>query len=172
MDALRLTARRLAAYIVDVLLLATVLLPVAFAVSTALGTDLTGVEVWLRQLVLISLPAWTYFILTDRLAGGRSLGKRLLGLITTGLDSQPPGWRAAIVRTMLKLLPWELVHLAFFGLSASFAVISPVQISVAGAAYALMLAYLAVALLNEGSRSIPDLVASTRVAPLAVSRSR
>lgn len=145
MRALRLTVRRLAAYLVDVLVLAAVLLPVAFLVGFQMGTEVGGVEIWLRALVMVSLPGWAYFILTDRLGEGRSLGKRVLGLHAIEMDGSPPDWRAAIVRTAVKLLPWELVHLAFFGLSTSFRELSPLQIGVAAVAYALMLAYLAVA---------------------------
>lgn len=166
MASLRLTVRRLIAYGVDVLVLAAVLLPLAFGIAALLGTeDMTGPDVWVRQLVTISTPAWAYFILTDRLGRGRSIGKRVLGLATRELDGAPPGWRAAIARTALKLLPWELVHVAFFAMADSFERVSPTQLVVAGASYVLMIAYLVVALRTGGTRSVPDVVASTRVAP-------
>ncbi|HJP71388.1 MAG TPA: hypothetical protein VJ975_06685, partial [Candidatus Limnocylindria bacterium] len=68
-----------------------------------------------------------------------------------------------IVRTAVKLLPWELVHLAFFGLSASFAMLSPIQIGLGGVAYLLMAIYLVVPLRFGGERGAQDLVAGTRV---------
>ncbi len=167
MQALRLTARRLAAYVVDVLVLAAILLPLAFGIAALLGTEgMTGPDVWLRQLMTISAPAWTYFILTDRLGSGRSVGKRTFGLATRGLDGAPPSWPAAVSRSALKLLPWELVHIAFFAMARSFERIEPVQLLVAGSSYALMFAYLAVALGTGGTRSVPDFAASTRVVPL------
>ncbi len=167
MQSLRLTIRRLAAYGIDVLALAAVLLPLAFGIASLLGTrGMTGPDVWLRQLVMISAPAWTYFILTDRLGGGRSLGKRALGLATRRIDGAAPSWAAAVSRTALKLLPWELVHVAFFALAESFDRVEPIQLVVAGMSYALMLAYLAVALATGGTRSVPDYAASTRVIPV------
>ena len=167
MESLRLTVRRLLAYGLDVLVLAAVLLPLAFVMASMLGTDdMTGPDVWVRQLLTISVPTWTYFILTDRLGDGRSVGKRALGLATRGLRGGSPAWAAAIARTALKLLPWELVHIAFFAMAASFERVEPVQLVIAGSSYAFMAAYLAVALLNGGERSVPDLVASTRVAPV------
>ncbi len=167
MTSLRLTIRRVAAYGIDVLVLAAFLLPLAFGIAALLGTeDITGPGVWVRQLLTISAPAWAYFILTDGLGGGRSIGKRALGLATRRLDGASPGWGEAIVRTALKLLPWELVHVAFFAMSESFERVEPMQLVVASGSYVLMLAYLVAALLNGGGRSVPDLAASTRVTPV------
>jgi len=161
---MRLTGLRLAAYGIDVAVLAAVLLPLSFAIGSVLGTELaTGVEVWVRSLLTISLPAWAYFILTDHLAGGRSLGKRLLGLRARMLDGRTPGWLASVLRTALKLAPWELTHLAFFALAPRLGAFEGIQILVAGTTYVLMLAYLVVALRNGGRRSVPDLVAGTAV---------
>jgi uncharacterized RDD family membrane protein YckC len=165
MMAVGVTVRRVAAYLVDVFVLAVLLLPVAFGIGSALGTQgLGGFDVWLRALLLVSLPAWAYFILTDRF-GGRSIGKRLLGLRTVTPNGGPPSWGRAIVRTAVKLAPWELVHLAFFGLSASFAEFSMLQIVLAGLAYALMAAYVIIPLFSGGRRGVQDLLAGTRVVP-------
>jgi uncharacterized RDD family membrane protein YckC len=166
-QSLRLTTRRLAAYGIDVLVLAAMLLPLAFGIAALLGTQrMTGPDVWLRQLVSISVPAWTYFVITDRLGRGRSIGKRMLGLATRGLDGAAPSWAAAVVRTALKLLPWELIHVAFFAMAESFVRIEPAQLVVAGSSYVIMLAYVAVALGTGGTRSVPDFAASTRVVRL------
>jgi uncharacterized RDD family membrane protein YckC len=158
-------ARRLIAFGADVLALGVVLVPLSFLANSAtLGTAPGGPEVWVRIALTVSMPAWAYFIVTDRL-GGRSLGKRLIGLHTTRLDGGQPGWGNAVGRTALKLLPWELTHAAFFLLSTGFERVTPLQWVVSGSAYALMLVYLAVGWFNGGSRSLPDLVAGTRVSP-------
>jgi uncharacterized RDD family membrane protein YckC len=164
MRAVRLTLRRLMAYTVDVVVLAAILLPLATGAAFLLGTEaVAGPQVWARQLVLVSLPAWGYFVVTDHAWDGRSIGKRVLGLRTREHAGGPPGWGTAMARTALKLLPWELVHVGFFALSASFDRVAPLQVAVAGAAYALMLAYVVVALRHGGRQSVPDLVAGTRV---------
>jgi len=161
---MRLTALRLSAYGIDVVLLAAVLLPLSIAIGSVIGTDLsTGVQVWLRSLLTISLPAWTYFIVTDHLAGGRSLGKRALSLRAQMLDGGTLGWGPSVLRTALKLLPWELTHLAFFALAPRLGAFEGIQILVSGSAYVLMAAYLVVAVRNGGRRSVPDLVAGTVV---------
>ncbi len=164
MNALSLTARRLAAYAADVLLLATFLLPLAVLVGAVAPIDVpTGTGVWVRSLLTISVPAWAYFIVTDHVAEGRSVGKRLFRLQTLAIDGGVAGWGASILRTAGKLLPWGLIHLAFFGLAARLGVFSGVQVSVAILSYALMGAYLVVALVHGGRRSVPDLVAATQV---------
>lgn len=164
MPALQLTALRLAAYVLDVAALAIVLVPLSFAIGSLVGSDLsTGLEVWVRSLQTISLPAWLYFILTDALAGGRSLGKRALGLQTLMGDGGPPNMRASVLRTAVKLAPWELIHLAFFALAPQLGGFGGAQILAAGASYLLMFVYLVVALRNGGRRSVPDLLAGTAV---------
>jgi len=161
---MRLTVLRLAAYGLDVVALAVVLLPLSFAIDPVVGTELSfGFELWLRSLLTISLPAWLYFILTDYLGAGRSLGKRVLGVRTGMLDGRTPDLRASVLRTALKLVPWELTHLAFFALAPLLGVFEGIQILVASTSYALMLAYVVVALRNGGRRSLPDLVAGTAV---------
>lgn len=164
MPALRLTALRLAGYGLDVLLLAAVLLPLSFVIGSVAGTDVSsGIGVWLRSLLTISVPAWVYFIATDSLGSGRSVGKRVTGLQTRAIDGRTPSLRDSVVRTALNLAPWELIHLAFFALAPRLGVFDGVQILVAGGAYALVFAYLIVALRNGGRRSVPDLVAATIV---------
>jgi uncharacterized RDD family membrane protein YckC len=164
MPAVRLTALRLVGFGIDVVLLAAVLLPLSFAVGAVVGTDLSsGPEVWLRSLLMISLPAWLYFILTDHVANGRSLGKRALRLQTRMMDRRTPSLTASVLRTALKLAPWELTHLAFFALAPRLGTFEGIQIFVAIASYALMFAYLVVAVLNDGRRSVPDFVAGTAV---------
>jgi uncharacterized RDD family membrane protein YckC len=165
MSAMGLLARRLAAFLADVVVLGVVLAPLSFLINSAtLGSAPKGPEVWMRIALTVSLPAWAYFIVTDR-RGGRSLGKRLIGLRTTRMDGRALGWANAVGRTALKLLPWELTHAAFFLLSTSFERVTPLQWVVSAWAYVLMLVYLVVGWLNGGSRSVPDLVAGTRVIP-------
>jgi len=119
--------------------------------------------VWVRSLQSISLPAWLHFILTDTLGGGRSLGTRGLFLHTSMLDGGRPDMQAAVLRTAVKLAPWELTHLAFFAMAPRLGAFGGPQILVAGISYVLMLAYVVVALRNGGRRSVPDVVAGTAV---------
>ena len=164
MDAASLTARRIAAYVVDVTALAIVLVPIASIVALAVGTEnVSGGEVWVRSLVLISIPAWTYFVVTEH-RWGAGLGKRLIGLRTaTAGEAVPPSWGQALVRTAVTLAPWEMIHLAFFGLAPQLGEVTSGQIVLAILAYVLIAAYVVVTFRSEGRRSPADLLARTEV---------
>jgi RDD family len=158
------TARRVAGYVADVTVLAIVLVPIASLVSVALGTEgLAGLDVWLRSLVMISIPAWTYFVVTEH-RWGAGVGKRLLGLRTVAVGTEaPPTLGAAFARTAVTLAPWELIHLAFFGLAPALGEVTASQIVVAAIAYLLVAAYVVVTLWTGGRRSPADLAAATEV---------
>ena len=164
MNGVALTARRLAGYGIDVTALAVVLIPIATIVSLVLGNEgLSGIQVWMRSLLLISIPAWTYFVVTEHRWGG-GLGKRLTGLRTVAMGADaPPSWGAALARTAVTLAPWELIHLAFFGLAQQLGEVTSGQIVVATVAYVLMAAYVVVTLRTGGRRSPADLLARTEV---------
>ncbi|MEM7112309.1 MAG: RDD family protein [Chloroflexota bacterium] len=61
----------------------------------------------------VSLPIWLYFIWGERSARQATLGKRLMGLKVVADSDEKPSWQQVFSRTVLKLIPWELFHLAF-----------------------------------------------------------
>lgn len=170
------SARRVAAYIVDVALLYAVLI----GGVQRLTHDLFGVPDFARLsqsplrlegwvLLTVSLPTWLYFIAAD-VSGGATLGKRLFRLRARNLSGQKVGLGQAVGRTALKLLPWELTH---------FSILVPTPLWNPGAqptisqtigmvvANLSMLAYLVVLVVNRGRRSVHDLVARTEVTSVA-----
>ena len=164
MRSTTLTARRIAGYVVDVAMLAVVLVPMAWIVALVLGNeDPTGRDVWLRSLVLVSIPAWTYFVVTEH-RWGAGLGKRLVRLRTGALDTGgEPTWGQALLRTAVTLAPWEMIHLAFFGLARRVGEVTSGQVVMALMAYALMAGYVVVTLRSGGRRSPADHLARTEV---------
>ena len=61
-------------------------------------------------LLSISLPVWMYFSFFDQTKRGTP-GKRIMSLkISTG-DDRNLGFTLAFIRTIFKLLPWELAHI-------------------------------------------------------------
>ena len=155
--------RRLAAYAIDVAILAVVLIPLSFGVQATIGYRAeTGIGVWLASLLLISLPSWAYFILFDASPSGATLGKRVVGLRAARVEGSPLGLRRAVLRTAVKLLPWELTHLTMFALSPELGTFS-LQLGLLWAVYALLALYLFVALRHEGRRSVHDLAAGAAV---------
>src|SRR5262249_49363749 len=106
----RLLIRRAGAFLLDILLLFLVLLPVGQLIRLAVGwptASPTGQELWLAAVLNFSLPTWTYFVLSDRSPRGTTVGKRLLGLHVVHVTGGRIGTATALVRTAVKLLPWE-----------------------------------------------------------------
>lgn len=76
-----------------------------------------GPEIWYIILLTFSGPAWLYFIVSDRSTRGATLGKRVFKLRVSGTTEERVSLGRAVVRTVIKLLPWELTHLFVFALS-------------------------------------------------------
>lgn len=163
----RLLGRRIAAYLLDILILFGVLAPVGQLVLWLLGAALprTGPEIARMILWNFSLPAWLYFILGDRSASGASPGKRLLKIQVRDIQGQRLSTMRALARTAVKLLPWELAHVAAFALSTDLSQFRPVQIAGVAAANLLTVVYLGVAVATKGRRSVHDYVAGALVRP-------
>lgn len=146
-------------------LLQTLLFPV---VQERYGTALAE-NGWLLEVYVvltISLPVWLYFILTERSSWRASLGKRLLGLQVADESGTKATTGQVVLRTVGKLLPWELAHFAvnvptntWLNPDAAFAMWRLVPI---GLAYLLLFVYL-VSAIREPQRAVYDRVAGTVV---------
>ncbi len=155
-----LVLRRSAAYLADILILFAVLFPLGWVVVLVVGFYPTsGIQIWQATLLNFSIPAWLYFTLSDSIWGGKTLGKRLLRLKVTSSSGQPLSVARALLRTAVKLLPWELAHIGGFALEAT-----PVlQWASIGLSNLLIAIYLAVTIATHGHRSIHDWIAHTEV---------
>lgn len=72
-----------------------------------------GVHTEIYTLVTVSIPVWLYFILFEKSSSGATPGKRLLGLrVRTAAGHKQISTGQAVLRNAVKLLPWELAHLA------------------------------------------------------------
>jgi uncharacterized RDD family membrane protein YckC len=162
-----LLGRRIAAYLIDILILFVVLLPAGLLIQRLLpgSPPTTGPAIWRTVLWSFSLPTWLYFVLSDSSAAGATLGKRLVRLRVADQADRRIAPGRALARTAVKLLPWEMIHLSAFGLSANLSQFSPAQtVGVAGANL-LAVVYLGLAAATHGRRSVHDLVAGTTVEP-------
>jgi uncharacterized RDD family membrane protein YckC len=110
------------------------------------------------------LPVGAYLAATEAGRHRASLGKRWQGLQVVAADGGPIGWRRAVVRTAVKLLPWQLAHLAvsrwMTGVDPS-----PTILAAYGASMVLAVGSVAVALRDPQGRALHDLAAGTRVVP-------
>jgi uncharacterized RDD family membrane protein YckC len=113
--------RRASAYLLDALFVFLVFVVVSqIYFFVPLRHLIIGSEDWFRSgwntevytLLTMSLPACLYFALFEISAWQATPGKRLLGLKTLDLTTRNRiSLLQAIMRTLLKLLPWEIAHL-------------------------------------------------------------
>src|SRR5262245_49721975 len=162
-----LLIRRATAYFVDCAILFLVLAPFGFVVLIALGgppASPTGPEVWLAAVLNFSVPAWTYFVWSDRSVRGATLGKWLLGLHVVRMTGERVSLARALARTAVKVLPWETAHVSAFALSTnpgvSFDLDQMIGLTIANA---LAVVYVVVAAWTGGRRSVHDYVPATEV---------
>jgi uncharacterized RDD family membrane protein YckC len=159
-----LVFRRTAAYILDIVIIFVILAPASFLIQRALGIlPDTGPEISIVIAWNFSLPAWLYFTISDRSARGATLGKRLLSLGVRSRAADAVSFGRGLLRTAVKLIPWETAHISTFALSIDLGQWRPVQYAGIGLANALAFAYFLVAVITNGHRSVHDLVAGTEV---------
>lgn len=159
-------ARRMAAYIADICILATGVMATQLGLQAAtngfpFNQFKTGqqIEAWI--LATVSLPSWLYFILQERSHAQATLGKRLLGLRVTDLQGKRIGLGRATLRTAVKFFPWELTHLSLMLPVPIWWDKQPGVRPGLIAADILLVVYLGAVLLTPRKQSIDDLVAGT-----------
>lgn len=161
---MNLLFRRIAAYLLDILLLFAVLAPLGQAVIWFLGqTPRSGPAIAVTVLWNFSLPVWLYFMLSDRSARGATPGKRLLRIQVCTDRGEPLRLGRALARTAVKLLPWEMTHLSAFALSTDLATLGPLQVAGITLANLLTCSYLVAAIATGGRRSVHDYLVATFV---------
>lgn len=94
-------------------------------------------------------------------SGGAGPGKRRAGLRVERTDGRPPGPALSLLRTALKLLPWELAHTAIW--EFRFAPEGTAGLVALSACYALGGVYVATLALNREHRTPYDLLLGMRV---------
>jgi uncharacterized RDD family membrane protein YckC len=156
--------RRVAAFLLDIVVLFAVLGPLGFAVQFALGlVPSTPQQIYGTLLLNFSLPVWSYFAWADCSRRGATVGKRALSLHTESVDGQRVTLARAFLRTVVKMLPWETTHAAMFLFAPAGQTLHLGNWVGLGASYALSFAYLFLAWRTQGRRSVYDLVADTLV---------
>jgi uncharacterized RDD family membrane protein YckC len=154
--------RRSGAYIIDVVLLFIVLAPTAFLVESILGFQpATSSQVWIAAIMSFSIPAWAYFLLSDLAWNGMTVGKRLLNIKVISLNSDDINFGRALLRTAIKLLPWELAHI--FGFALADTISQSAVLAGLIAANLLIMIYLVILVINGGKMSLHDIFAKTEV---------
>lgn len=108
------------------------------------------------------LPVWVYLTVTEAGVRQASWGKRRVGLRVTASDGSRAGWQRVAARNAVKLLPWQLAHIAVAPL-----ILGADDSITIGVAYTLSLliavASIAMACRDPQHRALHDRVAGTRV---------
>lgn len=121
-----------------------------------------GYEIELWVLVTMSLPVWIYFIYSE-LRKQQTIGKRIFKLKVTNERGAKINSRQALVRTAIRLLPWELTHVILLVPKPWWSVEAPENQYLLYIPNIIMLLYIAVLFANWGGKGIHDLMAKTKV---------
>ena len=160
------------AYLLDcccvfALFVATQLLMFA-PLRSAIGMDAewfrSGTNTQLYTIATISIPVWLYFALLDCSRWQGTIGKRLMALQVANFDTNSRvGFPRSLVRSVVKLLPWELAHVGN-NLPTPVWYAEEPHFRIAFVFSSLLLtAYIFSMYTNPSRRCIHDMVAGTRV---------
>jgi len=156
--------RRTGAYVLDIVILFVVLAPLGYLVQHALGVAPgTAQGVYATLVLNFSVPTWAYFALGDHSRSGATFGKQIFSLRTEAEGGGRVGASQALVRTAVKMLPWEVAHASLFLFAPALGTFAVGNWIGVGASYALSGAYLIMAWRTQWRRSVHDVVASTNV---------
>lgn len=159
--------RRAAAYFVDTALIYGAIGLTQVGVLGALGItpapSADGLAWECYILATITLPVIAYWSLTESSARQATLGKRWLGLQVTDQAGKRLPFGQALLRAVVKFLPFEIGHIAMM---LPNPVWQDAQSSLRPAhmiMFALLALYALVFAATGGRRGVPDLAARTRV---------
>jgi len=157
-----LILRRSTAYILDIILLFLVLAPTAFLVEAIFDIQpQTRSQVWVAAVMSFSIPAWAYFLVSDLSHKGATVGKRIMKVRVVSTTSDDLNFGRALIRTAVKLLPWETAHI--FGFALADSISESVLVTGLVVSNLLVLVYLVVLFMNSGKKSMDDFPARTEV---------
>jgi len=165
---LKLSLRRLMAYWIDFVLLAFKLVGfqwLLYTITSGFPFDQLNngylIEAWV--LLSVSLPVWLYFICSEYYRR-QTIGKRLLSVKVMSIEGSTLTWRQALLRTFIKLLPWELTHIIILipepwyrlkdSSDTSFLIYIP---------NIIILLYIVILFVNKGEKGLHDFTAKTKV---------
>jgi uncharacterized RDD family membrane protein YckC len=130
----------------------------------SLGTTIAQ----LLGFLLLVLPVGVYLYVGEASTRQATVGKRVLGLqVVNAADRGRPTRIGIVIRTVVKLLPWEIAHFAvwnIFSISATGDSAFPIWLlATVTAANLLPFIYIATIALQKDGRGPHDLAAGTRV---------
>jgi uncharacterized RDD family membrane protein YckC len=109
---------------------------------------------------LTVIPYLLYLVGTEARPTHATLGKRRAGLAVAASDGSPPALRQIVARNVVKVLPWQLGHMAAFRLAVE---VRPPAAAVAFDVLALVLLFAVAGPPLARRRGLHDVIAGTRV---------
>lgn len=132
------------------------------------GWPLNSVEngwlAWAWVVLTVSIPSWVCFTLCASSRRGATAGKRVMKLAVRDQDGGERPRSRALLRTAIKLLPWELTHVMIFLPEPFGETLTPFKIAMIVLVNALMVIWLVAPIANPSRRALHDLVTGTVVA--------
>lgn len=165
--------RRIAAWMIDYLVILAYLIvvtatsletlssPAASGFSSALARPTTAELV---GFLTLTGPVILYFALTEASAWQATLGKRALRIVVVGPGGRPLPFGRAIIREVVRFLPWEMAHALIWPLALP-PHLEPLPVTIGGFAmvYLIVFAYLVSLFVGSEHRTIYDRIAGSRV---------
>lgn len=146
-------------YLLVVLLVSIFLIPSLQELFQA-----SPVRAQLTGFLLVTMPVSLYFIVADSRLGGQSFGKRKIHIQVVDENRQAISVSRAVLRTVLKFLPWELSHfMAYRMIYLGDGAIQLMDYVIGGLVYTLIFLYILMVLFTKNKQSLYDRIAKTYV---------
>ncbi|MGG3466130.1 RDD family protein [Neobacillus pocheonensis] len=124
--------------------------------ASSLSAEITG-------FLLITLPVYLYFSISEGLKWHATWGKRKMGIVVVGVRGQPIGLGRSLFRSALKFAPWELAHFTIWHMVAPPEYSDYLIYSLLIAVYGLVFIYLISPLKSKNNQTVYDSIAGTVV---------
>ncbi|MHA2326476.1 MAG: RDD family protein [Promethearchaeota archaeon] len=154
---------RAVAFLIDIGILYPTGYLIAIILIQVLGAPVNPFETYIRAIICFSIPVWIYSIGNDFSKSGSTIGKKIIKIHVVTLENERLKLHQAISRNLIKLIPWEMVHLTFFGLSEGWGTFSIAQMISAIVTYVLIFFYVIIMIKTKGIRGIHDYLSHTQV---------
>jgi uncharacterized RDD family membrane protein YckC len=124
---------------------------------------MTSINMQLYVLFSISIPVWAYFTWFDSRKSKGTFGKRVFKLSVRDNDKRQLSLGTSFLRTLLKLLPWEVAHLGVIFPTPLYFESEPDMRLIPFIGISLFALYLLSIFMNEKKQTLYDMILGTRV---------
>ncbi|MEF3307119.1 RDD family protein [Paenibacillus sp. GYB003] len=159
---------RIVAFLLDYVLIAgylAVLFVVSFPAQPLIKPLFTTspLTAELSGFLIITLPVYLYFAVCEGSKSHATWGKRKMGIAVAGVRDRPVGLGTSLLRSALKLAPWELAHFAVWHIVIPSELPASLVYTALATVYVLVFAYVISPFWNPRRQTIYDSIAGTVV---------